>query len=419
MSNKDTDLIFNRPAPNVSYFTPAQTPPSGTLKEVLANATKPKIFTPLRIRGLEFHNRIFLSPLCQYSAEDGHLTDWHMAHLGGIVSRGPGLIIVEATAVTENGRITAEDSGLWKDSQIAPLRRIADFAHSQGQKIAIQLAHAGRKASTVAPWLHGGAAASEMAGGWPDNVVGPSSEPYDELYPVPKELSKQGIKDVVAAFVAAAKRVMKAGIDAIEIHNAHGYLLHSFLSPASNKRTDEYGGSFDNRTRLTLEVVDAVRAVIPTDMPLFLRISATDWLEESQPSMPSWKIDETIKLAKILSTRGVDFLDVSSGGNSPHQKIKGGPAYQAPFAHAVKQAVGDSLLVGSVGTINEGKLAESLLQDGKADAVLVGRQFQRRPGLVWDWADELAVKIKIANQIEWGFAGRKVRRKKSDEGSKL
>jgi len=286
-------------------------------------------------------------------------------------------------------------------------------------QIAIQLAHAGRKASTVAPWLHGGAAASEMAGGWPDNVVGPSSEPYDELYPVPKELSKQGIKDVVAAFVAAAKRVMKAGIDAIEIHNAHGYLLHSFLSPASNKRTDEYGGSFDNRTRLTLEVVDAVRAVIPTDMPLFLRISATDWLEESQPSMPSWKIDETIKLAKILSTRGVDFLDVSSGGNSPHQKIKGGPAYQAPFAHAVKQAVGDSLLVGSVGTINEGKLAESLLQDGKADAVLVGRQFQRRPGLVWDWADELAVKIKIANQIEWGFAGRKVRRKKSDEGSKL
>ncbi|KAF8503175.1 FMN-linked oxidoreductase [Gautieria morchelliformis] len=393
--SEDNSLIINRPAPNVSYFTPAQSPPSGKASEGSEDAQLPKLFTPLQIRGLQFQNRIFLSPMCQYSCQDGHLTDWHMAHLGGILSRGPGLTIIEATAVTANGRITPEDSGLWKDSQIEPLKRIVDFAHSQSQKICIQLAHAGRKASTVAPWLHTGATASPLANGWPDDVA----------------LTKEGIKEIVAAFVHAAQRAMRAGIDLIEIHNAHGYLLFSFCSPASNKRTDEYGGSFENRIRFTLEVVDAIRATIPSDMPLLLRISATDWLEESLPDTPSWRLGDTVKLAKILSTRGVDFLDVSSGGNHPKQKVRGGPAYQAPFAAAVKEQLGDKLLVGSVGSIKDGKLAESLLQNGMTDVTLVGRQFQRRPGLVWDWADELGVKIKVANQIEWGFGGKGTSRK--------
>ncbi|GJJ13993.1 hypothetical protein Clacol_008250 [Clathrus columnatus] len=409
-SESKVPLLINKPAPRSPYFTPLQSPAAGSFR--IGNQV-PKVFTPVKIRGVEFQNRIFasfrvyrLSPLCQYSADDGHLTDWHIAHLGGIASRGPGLIFVEATAVTANGRISPEDSGLWKDSQIEPLKRVADFVHSQNQKIAIQLAHAGRKASTVAPWINMGIVARTEAGGWPDNVVGPSAEPYNAVFPVPRALTVEEIKDIVKAFVDAARRAIKAGIDVIEIHNAHGYLLHSFLSPAANKRTDEYGGSFENRIRFTLEVVDAVRAIMPSDMPLFLRVSATDWLEESEPNQPSWRVEETVKLAEILATRGVDLLDVSSAGLSPKQHIHGGPGYQAPFSKAVKQVVGDKLLVGAVGSIETANLAESLLQGGTCDVVFVGRQFQRRPGLVWDWADELDVVIKIGNQMEWPFAGR-------------
>ncbi|KAF9225694.1 FMN-linked oxidoreductase [Gyrodon lividus] len=407
--------ITNKPAPAIPYFTPAQVPAAGTAYDPQPHGKPiPKLFQPIKMRATTFHNRIFLSPLCQYSAEDGHFTAWHLAHLGGIFTRGPGLSIIEATAVVSEGRITPEDAGLWKDSQIEPLRKIVEFAHSQNQKIGIQLAHAGRKASTVAPWLHPGMVATEQIGGWPNNVWGPSAVPFNENFPLPKELSKAQIKAVVVAFVEAAKRALKAGIDVIEIHNAHGYLLFSFLSPQTNKRTDEYGGSFENRIRLTLEVVDAIRDVIPNDMPLFLRVSATEWLEEARPYEPSWRLEDTVKLAAILTGHGVDFLDVSSGGNHPEAIVRGGAAYQAPFAHAVKQAIGDKLVVGSVGTIANGHVAQEVLDKGQADVILVGRYFQKNPAAVWSFASDLGVAIKLANQIEWGFAGRGGTGKKLD-----
>ncbi|KAJ3509705.1 hypothetical protein NLJ89_g5070 [Agrocybe chaxingu] len=263
---------INPPAPGISYFTPKQSPPAGTaINPQKSGKPIPKLFQPLKIRGVEFQNRIFLSPLCQYSTKDGLITPWHTAHLGGILSRGPGLTIVEATAVVPEGRITPEDAGIWSDAHIKPFAQIVEFAHSQNQKIAIQLAHAGRKASCIPPWVAKEPIAPKEAGGWPDDVWGPSTVPFHETYPKPKELTKEGIKRVVQAFADAAKRAVAAGFDVIEIHNAHGYLLSSFVSPTSNKRTDEYGGSFENRIRLTLEVVDAVRAVIPETTPLFLR----------------------------------------------------------------------------------------------------------------------------------------------------
>ncbi|PNS21913.1 hypothetical protein CAC42_511 [Sphaceloma murrayae] len=406
---KEEPRFTNRPASGISYFTPLQDPPSGTafVTEGKTPADIAKVFHPLKIRGLTLQNRIMLSPLCQYSAQDGHYTDWHMAHIGGIVQRGPGLTCVEATAVTANGRITPEDVGIWKDSQIAPLARVVEYAHSQSQKIMIQLAHAGRKASTVAPWLSSGALAGKDLNGWPDDVYGPSAIPWNKDHAQPREMTLQDISDFKDAYAAAVRRSLAAGFDAIEIHNAHGYLLHSFLSPVSNQRTDQYGGSFENRTRLTLEVVDMVRAMIPKDMPLFLRISATDWLEEQPKSEfpESWTSEDTVRLAPLLAERGVDLLDVSSGGNHPAQHPHTGPAYQAPFAKAVKKAVGDKLLVGTVGNIRTGKEAEQQLQDG-LDLVIVGRWFQKNPALVWTWAEELGVEVQLANQIRWGFGGR-------------
>ncbi|KAF1966554.1 NADPH dehydrogenase [Bimuria novae-zelandiae CBS 107.79] len=364
----------------------------------------PKLFQPIKIRGVEFQNRIFLAPLCQYSAENGHMTDWHLTHLGGIAQRGPGLTMVEATAVVPEGRITPQDVGLWQDSQIAPMARVVEFVHSQNQKIAIQLAHAGRKASTVAPWLSMGDVATKDLDGWPDNVYGPSAIPFNESHAQPKEMTKQDIENFKQAFKDAIGRALKAGFDAIEIHNAHGYLLHSFLSPVSNQRTDEYGGSFENRTRLTLEIVDIARAAIPDTMPLILRISADDWLTEA--GFKGWTIDDTVRLAEILATRGVDVIDVSSAGNHPAQKIKAGPGYQVHFAKAIKDKVGDKLLVSAVGSITNGEQANGYLEKDGLDIITAGRMFQKNPGLVWAWADDLGVEGRWANQIRWGFGGR-------------
>ncbi|KAK5656048.1 hypothetical protein OQA88_5187 [Cercophora sp. LCS_1] len=406
--------IYNDAAENIPFYTPKQDPPAGTaVTPQPDNKPIPKLFTPLTIRGLQLQNRIMVSPMCQYSANDGFHTPWHLTHLGGIVQRGPALTIVEATAVQPRGRITPEDSGLWQDAQIPGLAATVSFAHSQSQKIGIQLAHAGRKASTVAPWLSSGATATRAVGGWPDDVIAPSAIPYNDAFPHPKEMTLSEIDDLKRDFAAAAKRAVVAGFDAIEVHAAHGYLLHEFLSPASNHRTDAYGGSFENRTRLVLEVVEGLRGVIPEDMPLFVRISATDWLEEAEGyEGESWTVEQSVELAKLLAERGVDLLDVSSGGNHPSQKIKGGPGYQAPFAKRIKQAVGDKLLVATVGSITGGKQAQELLEGGKGgddeplDVVMAGRMFQKNPGLVWAWAEEVGVAIHVANQIGWGFGGR-------------
>lgn len=365
----------------------------------------PKLFHPLKVRGTTFQNRIMLSPLCQYSAQDGHYTEWHATHIGGIVQRGPGLTCIEATAVTPEGRITPEDVGLWKDSQKEPIARVVQFAHSQNQKIMIQLAHAGRKASTVAPWLSSGEVAGNDLNGWPDNVLAPSAIPWNEQHAHPREMTLDDIESFKKSYADAVKRALDVGFDAIEIHNAHGYLLHEFLSPVSNTRSDKYGGSFENRTRLTLEIVELVRGLIPDTMPLFLRISATDWLEEQKDIKESWTVDDTVKLAPLLAEKGVDVLDVSSGGNHPKQHPHTGPGYQAPFALAVKKAVGDKMKVGTVGSITGGKQAEELLGQG-LDMIIVGRMFQKNPGLVFSWADELETQVNMPNQIRWGFGGR-------------
>ncbi|KAJ5770667.1 uncharacterized protein N7511_002718 [Penicillium nucicola] len=405
------NILDNLPAPGVPYYTPAQRPPSGTA--TIENP--PKLFDPLTVRGVTFQNRIFLAPLCQYSAENGYATDWHLTHLGGIIQRGPGLALMESTAVQKEGRITPQDIGLWEDGQIEPLKRIIDFAHSQDQKIGVQLSHAGRKASTVAPFVSMNATATADIDGWPEDVVAPSAVPFNDVYPQPREMSLAQIQEFKEAFVAAAVRAVRAGFDVVEIHAAHGYLIHQFLSPISNRRIDAYGGSWENRTRLTLEIVDLVRAVIPGTMPLFVRLSATDWFDDMTDEFPeSWTVADSVKLAPILASRGVDFLDVSSGGIHPLQgtSIKSGPGYQAPFALEIKRAVGNSMIVSAVGGIRTAELAQKLIDDG-LDVIMCGRWFQKNPGLVYSFADDLGVDVKMANQIAWGFKGR-TKKQRSD-----
>ncbi|KAE9392148.1 FMN-linked oxidoreductase [Gymnopus androsaceus JB14] len=385
-----TANLFNKPAQGVPFFTPTQNPASGTALDPQPDGIAiPKLFTPLRIRDVTFQNRIFLSPLCQYSATNGFITPWHMAHIGGIVSRGPGLAFIEATAVLPEGRITPEDAGIWDDAHIKGLKDLCDFAHSQNQKIGIQLAHSGR---------------------W--QPVGASPIPFSDVNQVPTELTKADIQRIVKAWADAAKRAVAAGFDVIEIHNAHGYLLQSFISPASNHRTDEYGGAFENRIRLSLEIVDAVRAVIPDGMPLFLRVSASDRVEHLDE--PSWTNKDTIQFASILADHGVDFIDISSGGNHFKQNLTNRNAQQEWASESLHlcskhgkhgHGVG-KILVGTVGGINSGIQAEKFLQDDVADVCLVGRHFQKNPGLVWSFAEELGIRIYLANQISWGFFGR-------------
>ncbi|TFK88407.1 FMN-linked oxidoreductase [Polyporus arcularius HHB13444] len=407
--------LFNAPAPNVPYFVPRQYPPAGTAFDPQPDGKPiPTLFKPLKIRGVEFQNRVFLAPLCQYSAENGVVSPWQLVHLGGIFTHGPGLTITEATAVLPEGRISPEDAGIWTDEQAAAWAQVVHFAHSQNQKIGIQLAHAGRKASTAAPWVAAPGTVSSVGGGWPDDVWGPTDEPFQADYPTPKALTKEGITRVVKGFVDAAKRAVRAGFDVIEIHGAHGFLISSFYAP-NNTRTDEYGGSFENRIRFAIEVVDAVRSVIPPTMPLFFRVSATDWLEDGQG--PRWRPEDAVRLSHVLVEHGVDFIDVSSGGLTSSTRIaplQSGPGYQVPFAAAIKAALGDKAFVGAVGGINEGKLAQSILDEGKADAVLVGRMFQKNPGFVWKLADDLGVELHQSVQIGWGFQGRAKKADKKD-----
>lgn len=341
-----------------------------------------KLFSTLIIKNITLRNRIVMSPMCQYSSIDGFANDWHMVHLGSRAVGGIGLIITEATAVSPEGRITPSDLGLWKDEHIHGLSRIVDFIHCQGAIAGIQLAHAGRKASCAVP-REGGKQLDEKHGGW--QTVGPGNIPFIAGDKAPESLNKDGVLKVVSDFKAAAGRARTAGFDVIEIHSAHGYLLHEFLSPLSNNRTDEYGGSFENRTRLLREVIDAVKSVWPAESPIFVRISATDWTEEG------WTLEESVKLAYILKEMGVDLIDCSSGGNVNNAKIPLSPGYQVPLSEAIRKT---GILTGAVGLINTSRQAEAILMEEKADLVLLARELLRNPYFPLVAAREVGVDVK-------------------------
>ena len=343
----------------------------------------PRLLDPLSIRGITFSNRIFVSPMCEYSSEDGFANDWHLVHLGSRAVGGAGLVFTEATAVTPEGRISPQDLGIWKDAHVQPLARIVSFIHSQGSVSGMQLAHAGRKASTRRPW-QGGGRLSELEGGW-RNVVAPSPTPFSDNYPQPIEMTPAMIGRAVTAFAEAAKRALKAGFRVIEIHAAHGYLIHEFLSPLSNQRRDTYGGSFENRTRFAREIVSAVRKEWPQELPLFIRISATDWVDGG------WDIDQSVALAKILKPLGVDLVDCSSGGNIAEAKIPLGPGYQVPFAERIRKDA--DILTGAVGLITTPQHAEEIVSSGRADAVVLAREMLRDPYFPLRAARELEQEI--------------------------
>jgi 2,4-dienoyl-CoA reductase-like NADH-dependent reductase (Old Yellow Enzyme family) len=326
------------------------------------------LFTTLALREVTLRNRIVMSPMCQYSAEDGFASDWHLVHLGTRAVGGAGLVMTEATAVEARGRISPRDLGIWKEEHVAALRRISSFVAAQGAVPGMQLAHAGRKGSTAVPW-EGGRPLAEREGGW--QVIGPSPLPFGSGYAVPRALDEQEVGDIVSAFASAARRALEAGFKIVEIHAAHGYLLHQFLSPLSNRRSDRYGGSFENRTRLVREVVRAVRTVWPERLPLFVRISATDWIDGG------WDIEQSVELTRLLGAEGVDLIDCSSGGIRGEVKIPFAPGYQVPFAQRVRQETG--LKTGAVGLITSAQQAEHILVTGQADLVVLARQLLRDP----------------------------------------
>ena len=326
------------------------------------------LFSPFQLRSVVFPNRIGVSPMCEYSSEDGFANDWHLVHLGCRAQGGAGLVIIEASAVTPEGRISIGDLGNYKDAHIEKLAQIARFIHSQGARAGIQLAHAGRKASMTVPF-GGERLLTPEEGRW--QPVGPSAIPFSPTYAVPKALDEAEIAGVVAAFADGAKRADAAGFDFVEIHGAHGYLLHEFMSPLANQRTDQYGGSFENRVRLPLQVVDAVRAVWPKHLPLFMRISATDWAEGG------WTPDESVELARHLRDHGVDLVDVSSGGMVPNAKIPIGPGFQVPFAERIRKEAG--VPTAAVGMITEPQQANDIIASGQADIVLLAREMLRDP----------------------------------------
>ncbi|KAF3038058.1 hypothetical protein E8E11_004788 [Didymella keratinophila] len=461
---KEGEQKLNVGVPDLEYFTPQHITSPGTPAAPGTTKSVPKLFQPLTIRGNTLRNRILVAPMCQYSTAShgpstGALTDYHIATLGHYALKGAALVMVEATGVQPNGRISPNCPGIWSDAQIPALRRVSDFIKSQGALSAIQLAHAGRKASTCAPWIAGSqrtsggkrkvsVRASEAAGGWPEDVVGPmggeawtwdEKKLEDEVggYWAPRALSEKEIAELVNDWARAAVRSVKAGVDVIEIHGAHGYLIHQFLSPITNQRTDKYGGSFENRTRLLLEIIAAIRAVIPASMPLYLRISATEWMEETElgKKFGSWDVESSIRLAKIIAGMGVDLLDVSSGGNVVHQKLNPFDTkdYQTRIAARIREEVkkdGGKLFIGAVGLITEAEQARDIVEEGgavaqqtsdveiakearaavamtqsrngdepQADVILVARQFMREPEWVLRVAHQLGVDVAWPNQF--------------------
>lgn len=363
----------------------------GVTSEIYSYVQNPmaKLFEPFKIKSVTLKNRIVISPMCQYSAKDGFANDWHLVHLGSRAVGGAGLIIQEATSVSPEGRISPDDLGLWSDDHIAKLKDIADFIHSQNAHFGVQLAHAGRKASHASPWK-GSKQLNESEGGW--TTVGPSAIAFGENETAPEELTLDGIKKVVDDFRSAAIRAHKAGYDVIEIHAAHGYLIHQFLSPLCNTRNDNYGGSFENRTRLLLEVIHAVQQVWPREKPIFVRISATDWAEGG------WDVDDSIALSRLLKESNIDVIDCSSGGAVRHQKITLGPGYQVPFAERVRRDA--SISTAAVGLITEAEQAEQILSEGKADLILIARESLRDPHFPLHAAHVLGEEITWPLQYE-------------------
>ncbi|MFI9151455.1 NADH:flavin oxidoreductase/NADH oxidase [Streptomyces sp. NPDC053367] len=351
------------------------------------------LFDPYTLRDLTIPNRVWMAPMCQYSAapdgpDAGAPHDWHFAHYAARAAGGTGLILTEATAVSPEGRISPYDLGLWNDTQVEAFRRITRFLAAQGTVPGVQLAHAGRKASTAQPWKGGGPVGAD-AHGW--TPLAPSAVPFKEGHVVPEELTVDQIREIVGQFADAARRALAAGFEVVEVHGAHGYLINEFLSPYSNHRTDAYGGSYENRTRFPLEVVDAVRAVWPDDKPVFFRISATDWLDEG-----GWSADDTVRFARDLQAHGVDLLDVSTGGNVAEARIPAGPGYQVPFAARVKAET--TLPVAAVGLITDPEQAEKILANAEADAVLLGRELLRDPYWARRAARELGAEVRVPNQ---------------------
>jgi 2,4-dienoyl-CoA reductase-like NADH-dependent reductase (Old Yellow Enzyme family) len=345
----------------------------------------PHLFEPLALRGITLRNRIGVSPMCQYSYQDGFSNDWQVIHLGARAAGGAGLIIAEATAVQARGRITPNDVGIWSDNRVEPLERVTKVIRENGAVAGIQIAHAGRKASTRRPWDGGTPIQADETDYW--QVVGASPIPFNEKYQTPHELTITEIQEIISDFKAAAVRALTAGFELLEVHAAHGYLLHSFYSPLSNQRTDQYGGSFENRIRLTMEVVQTVRAVWPESLPVIVRISGTDWTEGG------WTVDESVDLAKRLKSEGVDLIDCSSGGNLANARLPLGPGYQVPIAEAVKNRAG--IAAAAVGLITAPAQADEIIRNGRADLVLLGREMLRDPY----WALHAAQTLKQAGPV--------------------
>ncbi|SMQ54254.1 unnamed protein product [Zymoseptoria tritici ST99CH_3D7] len=439
---------YNAPVEGLPYFSPKHASNPGT--PFKPDDKTPVLFTPLTIRGATLKNRIIVAPMCQYSTAEagpqiGALTPYHIATLGHYALKGASLIFIEASGVQPNGRISPNCPGIWSDSHIPGIKAVADFCHAQGALCGMQLAHAGRKASTLPPFVASqhrlpSKRATAEAGGWPENVVGPSGgeeHTWDGVqsddpkggYFAPRELSVGEIKEMVQDWATAAKRAVKAGVDVIEIHGAHGYLIHEFLSPITNRRTDSYGGSFENRTRLLIEIVTAVRAAMPSSMPLFLRLSSTEWMEDTDigKRLGSWDVESTIKISKIVADLGVDLLDVSSGGNHPQQRINmfNTKDYQTKIAAQIRRevkAAGKKLLIGAVGLITEAEQARDIVDtrsddlkveaeaakqmteprggsEPMADVVLIARQFMREPEWVLKVAWRLGVDVAWPSQF--------------------
>jgi len=385
MSELNPSIVRNAPPLDVRLGCPAIIDPNRVIPEI-------DLLSPLTIEGVTFRNRIVVSPMCQYCAKEGLADDWHLVHLGSRAVGGAGLILVEASAVTRDGRITPGDMGIWGEEHVEPLARIARFLEGQGAVPGIQLAHAGRKAS-CAPPFHGGARLrTAEEGAW--TVVAPSAIPFNEDDPLPVALDPKGIDEVVAAFAAATLRALRAGFRVIELHMAHGYLLHSFLSPLSNKRADEYGGSLENRIRLPVRVAKAVKEILPPESPLFVRISATDWVEGG------WDLEQSVELGKALCKAGVKLIDVSSGALVPHARIPVARNYQVPFAATIRREAGTG--TGAVGMITDPHQANEIITSGAADLVFVGREMLRDP--YWAIHAQDALRHDSTWPIQYGYA---------------